>query len=736
MRKFHARGLAVVSTLCLTLLPWCVAEVRGDKLREDTSLQWAPMTVGFYASTLRAGEQWDNFTRSKAYEKLNSLPMVQMAIGQIHAKMQEASGDFGQLMSFLNDPSHAELVKLAKDMLRHEVVILGDDRVGNLIYELNQINRTSTKTQLAALKGGGDPQDAEKAMLDAVIKAAGEIEIPNLFLGFKVADEALAKRQIPLLEKMLRQAVEDEAPHLAGMLKSREINGSPILQVTVTGDMIPWDKLNEDEDFSEEQLESLKKSLSGREVNLSVGVHRGYLYALLGALNDPIRIFSSNKLLIDRPELKRLRDMDGKAFTSIAFVSDDFMHQASRPQDDIDQLVAVADALVPKANLEEELQTSLISDAKELAEDLKSVIPKTGAVLSFEYETDEGYEGFTQNWTENLHLDGSKVLDVLQHMGGDPIALLVGRTKKNDRTRGMMSKWCGKAMHYAEVFASKSKAEEEDLALYNNFKEAMQPLGDRFAEIGQKYFAPAMEDGQAALLVDSKLEPKAKWHPAMPEGSGEPLGMLEFAQVYGVADAQKLETAFSEYKTLADDAIDKLKEVTQENQEALMEKLSGQAAMLPMVIQSLQLPTPNERELDKGKLYYLGGLAAAGVDPSLAPAWGWSDKVLVIANSPDTVTRVLETKPIEGPLAEMAGGRLAAAAHLNLAKLMSVLKPWVRYGLAVAAQQQDNQMISMVAPQVEAVMDVVSCFRQHTSVTFEDGNSLVTHYRQEVRDLE
>ena len=66
--------------------------------------------------------------------------------------------------------------------------------------------------------------------------------------------------------------------------------------------------------------------------------------------------------------------------------------------------------------------------------------------------------------------------------------------------------------------------------------------------------------------------------------SDEPLGMFEFAQVYGVADQGELETAFDEYKTIANEAIAKLQEVTQENQQALMERLEGQAQMLPFAI--------------------------------------------------------------------------------------------------------------------------------------------------------
>jgi hypothetical protein len=340
-----------------------------------------------------------------------------------------------------------------------------------------------------------------------------------------------------------------------------------------------------------------------------------------------------------------------------------------------------------------------------------------------------------QNWTENLTLDGSKKLDILKHVGGSPLAVFAARMKTDSPMNGFCSKWCGKVFGYAERFAMREQPDEEDLELYESFKNALAPFGNRFAEATRDHFGPAMEDGQVAVIIDSKLEAKTQWHPMMP-AADEPLGMFEFAQVYGVADQGQLETAFEKYREIANEAIEKLKEVTQENQQAMMERLEGQAQMLPMAIAQLRLPTPQTGETETGKLFFLSTLQQFGLDAAVAPSIGWSDDVLVVANTPDGAGRILAEKSLAGPLADQADRELAGAMYVNFAGLMDTVKPWVSYALNVAAEQQENEMISMVIPQVETVIDVLKCFREHTSVTFVDGDSMVTFYSQQFTDLE
>jgi hypothetical protein len=657
-----------------------------------------------------------------------------MGMAQVMSQWEQDSGPGDEVRAFIEDPQNAGLVELAKQAFRDEFFLLGDKNVAEVLYLANNINRENQRAQFAMISGDGDPEAAKNAMIDAAIKAAEAMEVPNIVIGFRVQDQAKASAQVGRLAKLLREGMSDQ-PELANMLKERELEGSKFAQMSFKGDMIPWDQALESEDLSEEQVGRLKKAMYDRSVHVTFGVHDNYFLLIAGSINNPLKLFQTKNLLYDRPELKRLRDMDGKKFTSVGYASEDFMRKVSRPADDLDSFTELANAMIPQAELEEELQNDLQDDVRELAEDIKKMIPENGAVLSFEYEADGGYEGYTQNWTENLVLDGSKKLDILKHVGGSPLCVFAARMKKDSPMEGFCSKWFGKSMNYFERFAMREGPDEEDLELYESFKNALAPFGEQFAKATRDHFAPAMEDGQVAFILDSKLEAKTQWHPLM-EASDEPLGMFEFAQVYGVADEGQLEKAFEKYRAIANEAIDKLKEVTQENQQALMERLEGQAQMLPMAIAQLRLPTPQTGDTEAGKLFFLSTFQQVGLDAAVAPSIGWSKDVLVMANTPDAASRILAEKPIAGPLADQADRELAGASYVNVEGVLDMISPWVSYGLTVAAEQQDNEMISMVIPQVETLIDVMKCFRNHTSVTFVDGDSLVTFYRQQFSDLE
>ena len=58
-----------------------------DKL--DTSLKLIPADAAFYSSMLRNREQIDAFLHSNAWEKLKSMPSVQMGLAMFNAQAQQ-----------------------------------------------------------------------------------------------------------------------------------------------------------------------------------------------------------------------------------------------------------------------------------------------------------------------------------------------------------------------------------------------------------------------------------------------------------------------------------------------------------------------------------------------------------------------------------------------------------------------------------------------------------------------
>jgi hypothetical protein len=80
---------------------------------------------------------------------------------------------------------------------------------------------------------------------------------------------------------------------------------------------------------------------------------------------------------------------------------------------------------------------------------------------------------------------------------------------------------------------------------------------------------------------------------------------------------------------------------------------------------------------------------------------------------------------------------LAAAGFLNFGDLIEVFKPWVDYGLTIAAQQGGNaQQAAAFREPAMAVLDLLRCARTFSSVTYVQGEAAVTHFEWVIQDLQ
>jgi len=59
----------------------------------------------------------------------------------------------------------------------------------------------------------------------------------------------------------------------------------------------------------------------------------------------------------------------------------------------------------------------------------KQPFPAVGAVMGFSFFADNGFEGYSYSWGGHPDLDSSKPLELLNHLGGNPIIGIVGRGK-------------------------------------------------------------------------------------------------------------------------------------------------------------------------------------------------------------------------------------------------------------------------------------------------------------------
>ncbi|MEM8677979.1 MAG: hypothetical protein AAGF97_01380 [Planctomycetota bacterium] len=707
------------------------AGLAASELRNNTALRWVPDSVAFYASMMRMQQQWEIFAQSNAYASLKRIPLIQMGVGQIKQQWNSPEGEMADVRAFLEKPKNAGLIKLAQELFATEFFVCGDQAVGSLIYDLNKANQSGSLDQLRKLAGDGDDGPDQVTL---VIEAIRKADVPNLVAGFRIDDVDNAIVQLGRLEKLVNYKLKDK-PELLERVQRIESESGDFLQFSLDAEMIPWDKAMKSDDLDADQVEQLREALEGKELFVSAGVVEGYVYLGMTSGSDPIAMFRDESLLIDSKSFEKVREFEDREITSVGYVSGDFLNAVSRPKEDMRQFGEMAKAVLSQTDLDKQLVSSLKSDIDELVDDVVKFIPEQGTAVGFEYLTDTGYEGYQQSWAENKFLDASKPLDILQHVG-QPLMVIAARQVMPEDAGQLTAKWVGRTWYYVEQIASQSgEVDEAQMQLMQAFTKGLAPFAERWMEITETHMKKATADGESGFVIDSKMPPKEQWHPLMPPAQ-EPLALLEFASLTHVTDADQLEAAMTGYDEVAHGAVDELKTLFKDHAAELAEQLDGQAEMLPQMVATLELPTPVRTDVTDGRIYRLTGLQDMGVDAGVAPCLGWSSDMMVASLTPATVERFLGHQKVGACFADQADKPLATAFHLDFAGMIDHVKPWLDYGIQRAAEQQGNQMILMFTPQIDSLIEVMACFKSYTSVTYAEGDSLVTFYRQEFGDLE
>lgn len=722
--------LALISGLSLGVL---AAPARAaEATPTDTSLRWVPEDAAFYASMTRNKEQLDILLKSKAWARLTDLPLVKMG-WQMLQRQLDTDPKMAEFKQIVDRPENQQLVALLGDMASQEIFCYGGGNIGNVVELLMNAANATRFAPLQALLGG-NAQDAQKLQIRAALQVLADnpnsIQVPDLIIGFKVSDTNRAETQLERLQALLDLAAV-ESPPLKDRLKKVKIGKGSFLTLTLDGKMIPWDQLQlKDIEEKEGQFDKLVDKLKNVKLVVGIGVHEGYLMLAIGGSTDVVAKLGKGKSLVERPEFKPFKQFADKRLTSVSYVSKALLARLGTSKKDIDDLISKAKVYLPLIGLTGEKQTKVNKDLDALAADIKKFIGEPGASVGFSFLTDRGSESYSYNYAETTGADGSKPLTLLNHVGGDPICALVGRSKYSPEIYQMLVKWIKTFHSYFEELAL-PHLNEQDKEKYETFTKIFFPLLKRLDQATGKLLLPALADGQSGVVLDGKIASK-KWVKMMPP-SEQPMPMLELAIVAGVSDADKLKKAFGEYRSIINDAIAKAREFS------------------PMV-PAIEVPEPDTKPLKNGTLYFYPLPEFLGIDAQLLPNGGLSDKVAVLSTSPKQTERVLAKNPLKtngGPLANL-DRPLVAATYLNFPALVDTLSPWLDFGMnfALASRRaaagggdegKDDpaakQQLEMISKTVKDVLEIAKCLRRSTSVTYIEDGVLVTHSETVYKDL-
>jgi len=713
---FFRYALAVAcAVLALSAPPSRAADL--DKL--DFSIKEIPEDAAYYNVWLRNKEQIDLVANSKAWAKLTSLPTLQQAWQLIQLQIQFGPG--AQFQAWYGDPANKELVALAGDMLSNEIFIYGGANSADFAELVSQMIATVRYgPAIAQLSGQGKGLTQDELMQASLFHALANnidrLQTPDLIIGFKLSNTKPAENQLKRLEELAKAAADNE-PKLKGRVKREKVAGGDFLTLTLDGTLIPWDEVLaplKDHEEKPGQHAALVKKLAGLKQTVAIGIRNGYLLVALGQSTAPLTKLGQGKKLTDRPELQPLAKHADQRLTSVAYLSKAFNTQISANQRDVDGWIQMAEEWIKNADLPADKKTRMKKDLAELAKDLKDNIPEAGAVLSFGFLSKRGSESYNYDWGQHPAVDGSKPLTLLDHVGGSPIFAAVARAKYSPEAYPKMVKWLRTAWTYVDDFAV-PQLDETQKEQYQKFMKVAAPLLKRLDETTGQLLLPALADGQVGLVLDAKLSSK-QWFVAMP-ASDKALPMLEPALVVGVSDAAKLEKAFAEYRSLANDVITTVRKIDPDN------------------VPEFKIPSPQTRKLKAGTMYFYP-LPEIGLDKKLLPNAGISDKLAVLTISQEHTERLLTATPLKadsGPLADSKRA-MAGAMYLDWPALVDTFYPWAEFGAGLASGgDEDKQKDTM--KQVKDVFDVLKCLRSYSSATYFEGKALVTHGETVWRDL-
>ena len=707
---------------------WSASSSRAGELDKlDTSLKWIPADAAFYSSCMRAREQFDAVAASNAWAKIKALPAVQEGLSKYQEELKNPDSRPANFEKTINNPEIRKVIDLLIDIASTEVFIYGDSSCTDFVEFMQNFSNAMNFGQIK-MQASGEAEDLSpgqiqgRAILSAMAKNVDLMGAPGLVCGFKLKTPDLAKEQLIKLE-MLANIVLETNVYTKGHFKKKKVGDYDFLVLELDGGMVPLDNLPlvllKSMETEEGDAEKIIDRLKEMTLSLALGVRGDYLLFSIGSSLDCLEKLGQGDRLVDRPEFKRIEPLAARRLVSIGYVSEEMARQWNNQKKNLDNLLDLAEAMIPKAELEEAQEERILTDAEAFAEDLKQMMPEAGAILGASFLTDRGIEGYQYDWGRNDRLDGSQRLGLLAHLGGNPILAVTGRSKVNLKEYDLIVKWIEKGYGYFREYALPNMQESERNKTAK-FLDAAVPLAVRMDKANRECLFPALADGQAAFVIDGKFASK-RLVESMPNFE-KPMPWPEPAIVVGVSDAKLLKKGLGEYREIVNGLLDAVRGIEGSD-----------------VPDWVRIPEPKETEGASGTIYSFTLPKEWGVDGRVVPNLGLSDRAAAFSASPPHTERLLKATPLAaGGVLEKTDGPRAMAVWLDWAGLVDAAAPWADYAVdqAAAAQGFDEKKKQSVSDQVRVGLKALKTIRSLSIESYREDDVLVHHSMLEIRDVE
>jgi hypothetical protein len=455
-----------------------------------------------------------------------------------------------------------------------------------------------------------------------------------------------------------------QVPQLRVRFERKKLGEGDYLTLALDGSLIPWEEYDIEEFAAEPgQYDALIEKLKNLTLSISIGVYKDFVILSLSKSNEHLASLGSTELLARSGHLDPVARAAGERLTSVGYISEAMMGRLQGRPEDIDELGELVEELLDELDLEDDVKEPVLKDVEALSKDLKQLIPQPGVCVGYSFLTPRGVESYSYDHSQNQAIDGSRPLDLLDHVGGSPLAALVTRAKVSVDQYKLLVKWLRVGWGYVDKFAV-PKMSDSDKKEFEAAVEAAKPLLARLNQTTIDKLFPALADGQVGLVLDGKWKSK-QWIKAAPE-TAEAFVIPELALALGVSDAKLLKSALTDYQAIADEALDAARKLHPEDIPA-----------------GFKLPHPTKTSTTAGETFVYTLPAEAGLDPQITPNLGVGERVFVASLSLPHTSRLLATTPFQGSgaLAD-AKQPLATALMWNFSGTVEAATPWIELAVA------------------------------------------------------
>jgi hypothetical protein len=704
--------------LAVSLVWGLATSAKSVDIVKETGLQFAPSDADFFGSSLRLSEQWQGIASSKFAQELLKVPYVKSAIEKFKNQWEDRDGEVGRFRNNLENPALASLLKLGQDMISDEFFIIGDGAWSEFLLEVSSFS--NDLNQAIATDG---PQAAVDFLLNLPKTEADAIPVPGFVIGFKLSDPNLLMVKLDELEGLLRFGLSSfppAQPLLEGLERVQDSRG-PRLAWTLESDMIPWEMIPRRDEATAALIDHFEELLDGRQICLTIGALKEYLIIGITEDADAIAQLGVEEGLAKHPHLKPVLDRGKEKIVSIGYVSD-LMAEAQFESQLNNYFSRQLTAQYKLAELQygaipTEFE-SIPDDLIWLDEQIAQHVPEQKGQTVVAFLTYNGQETWGYSRTKNVLFDSSKPLDILNQLGGDPMALLALRLQDHPEYFATARRIVRKVKEYLDVVPEIDVLSEKDREQWTLGLEKGWPILVQLADLWENEFMPAMKDGQHAWVLNGGNLSSKQWVKDMPPSNSE-LPLPEFALVTGLSDREGMSNAFKHLFEILDTVVELAREAEPDK-----------------IPSGYEIPRPVRDESVSSNARYTYPIPDdCPVPKTMAPQALFTDKFLITGYSDKQVENLTKSKALSvsrGIIDDKQN--YSAAAYLDFGRISVFAKPWIVYAIETKVGDlnsvivpEDDKTPELKGTDIVQLWDTFQHFGKAMSLSFQEKDgSMVT----------